>query len=847
MATDGSNSPSFSNSSSDHTEKVKKTRVRQSLVCHHCKRRKIKCDKKRPTCGNCAKLHIECIYDLENQSKHKNGISKPSTLHEKLNELESKFEDLQRTLKVGDLEDWNQASSPSKVPTKVNFYEGLQPCCLTSIFKSDYKPFSDMGMIQRNPRLNPFLKFVTRSFKPLNYAVKKLMLSVGDIITPHSDELESVAKVLFLTPEVRKILKKHTMNPEDLNAETSEAIKRCLLEKGTQTSQNALTEPIDLEFYVSKTTRQELIDLIVSILPNKTNLDQLLTYFMTKMYPLVPYIHKTQILEMVADSLQYSHSGQVIGLKIGDDQDFARKIGRFAIFLVLLRISYTAMMLVNKPYDGEVTNQFISVAQKCLAHLIALSHNTNEDILSCLILIRWSLLYFPTDGDVMTGSITDMLMSLIMNHAFKIGLYRDCIHSELDRSNDPEGRYFFHYRTKLWMGTLILLRSDMYLRGNFPTLSAEYANMTLKQEVRENYEDETEYQVHRILHKQLEVYSKASVLDKLSSQLREGTDVDEIYSKIRHLEYELQYVVPLSNTRYLAPETSIHTVLQSMNNALHFKVNVIIRIYFLAIRASIVCDLEAQIIKRLGRSEHLPLRYREVTMECFEAALHLGGMLQDYMSSASDEQNKLVFRDHRYFMDQLVQIGTFRVSYYLIGVILTILRVKEGLSDFKWQNENKQSLGAEINYKTSVIDSVAISIFQYVQKLVHLGSHTLSDTYFTSFKQLFLEYAMQVIQNEINPNTTSHLKEVLGDTYIPAAIDYSPEDWVKFSNYVHKALGQGPSVPSYPSADELLAATAFPIGQDDLTDELMNPMSLFGDDVNIQNMLDGDYTWADFI
>ncbi|SCU84734.1 LANO_0C02234g1_1 [Lachancea nothofagi CBS 11611] len=833
---------SVSSSSSDRGDKNKKSRTRLSLVCRHCRRRKIKCDKKQPTCGNCAKIHAICIYDYQDQLQRKLSSQQPSTLHHQLDDLENKFEELRESLKARQLEEWSQGSNTRKNLIRVNFFDGLQPSCLESIFKCDYKPFSDMGMITKHIRLNPFLLFVTRSFKPLNYAVKKILQSVGDAIDPNSDELESVAQVLFLTPEVREILKKHTMNPEGLTVETSDAIRRCILQNGTQDNQKALFEPIDLQFYASKTTRAELIDHVVSILPSKGKIDKLVSYFMTVMYPLVPYINKNEFAQTISKTIQYSATGEVIGVNIGDHQDFARKIGCLAVLLVLLRISYTAMILDKKPFDEEITNRFIVIAQKCLAHLITLSHKTNEDILSCLILMRWSLLYFPTEGDVRADSITDMLMTLITNHAFKIGVYRDCIQATSCNKTEKRRRYFLHYRAKLWMGTLIFLRSDMCLRGNFPAVCVDYAHMTPKEDFPENYEDKAEFQIHRILHKQLEIFTKMSVLDKLSLQLHEGIDIDEIYCKIRRLEYELQVSCPLSEVHVLARDSTEQNVIQSMQNTLYFKVNVVSKIYFLAIRASILCNLEAQIIDSMGSSEHLLLRFKEVTTECFEAAVDLTEILQDYMSSAGTNQTSSVLADHRYTLNQLVQIGIFRVSYYFIGVILNILRAKEGLESFQWHNDRKRSLAAEIGYKVSIINSISKSIFQYVQKLVYLGSHTLSDTYFTSFKQfLFLEYAMQVIQNEVNPNTPSRLKEMLGETNIPACIDYSPDDWEKLSDYITKALGQQEHVPFFPPAEDLLA-TAVPAP----LEQTFNPMLLLDDDINIQNMLDGDYTWADF-
>lgn len=837
--------------SSDSLElavRSKKSRLRLSFVCRNCRKRKIKCDKAQPKCGRCAKLGLECNYDLSEQISLKKTPGRPVTIHEQLEELEHKFEDMRHSLNLSGMRAWNEDLDNRSKPIKINFFVGLQPNCFESIFKRDCKPFSDMGMIQKHKRLNPFLKFVTRSFKPLNYAVKKILQSVGDSLDPHSDELESVAEILFLTPQVREVLKQHSMNPEGITQETANAIRRCLLEKGSRGDEKSLFEPVDLEFSSSKISQAELIDQIVAVLPPRDQIEHLLAYFMKVVYPLVPYVNKSCFFRRVTETIKYSENGKVIGLDIGDYQDAIRKIGCMAIFLVVLRISHTALTLVkNLPYNGEHLDRFISVSQKCLAHLITLSHKTNEDILSCLILMRWSLIYSPTEGEVVAGSVTDMLLSLIVNHAIRIGLYRDRIQANGPKKNDKMERYFIHYRAKLWMGCLILLRSDLFLKGNFPVVSPEYAAMAPKEENPENYEDEAEAQIHRILHKQLDIYSKMSILDKLTLQVEESTDIEEIYSKIRRLEYDLQSYCPLSDVENLNNTTLENTIIQSMNNALYFKVNVMVKIYFLAIRASIVAILERQITEALTDTEHLSLRYREVTAECFESAVDLCEILCAYMSVADDDQNSPVMPDHRYILNQIVQIGIFRVSYYFIGVILTLLQVKNGLENFMWQNENKQSLVTEIEYKITLIESTSKAIFQSVQKLIHLGSHTLSDRYFTSFKQfLFLEYAMQVIQNEINPNTPSRLREVLGDIGLPVAMDYSPSDWEKFASYVKKAIGQDEPTPPFTSSDDIPSAPSTH-AKSAPNDPALDSMLLFDDQVNIQNMLDGDYTWTDFI
>ncbi|KAL4960254.1 putative C6 transcription factor [Aspergillus stella-maris] len=43
------------------------TRNRTSYSCHTCRRRKVKCDKVHPICGNCSKNGTECIYDPASQ------------------------------------------------------------------------------------------------------------------------------------------------------------------------------------------------------------------------------------------------------------------------------------------------------------------------------------------------------------------------------------------------------------------------------------------------------------------------------------------------------------------------------------------------------------------------------------------------------------------------------------------------------------------------------------------------------------------------------------------------------------------------------------------------------------
>ncbi|KAF9887382.1 hypothetical protein FE257_010237 [Aspergillus nanangensis] len=56
-----SNTPKPSNGKAHHRQI---TRNRASYSCHTCRRRKVKCDKVHPVCGNCVKTGNECVYDV---------------------------------------------------------------------------------------------------------------------------------------------------------------------------------------------------------------------------------------------------------------------------------------------------------------------------------------------------------------------------------------------------------------------------------------------------------------------------------------------------------------------------------------------------------------------------------------------------------------------------------------------------------------------------------------------------------------------------------------------------------------------------------------------------------------
>ncbi|QQK48436.1 C6 transcription factor, putative [Penicillium digitatum] len=94
------------------------TRNRASYSCHTCRRRKVKCNKIHPRCGNCVKNNTECIYNVPSQkeddgrdgsSHNAHGVKRrremSRTLEEDVDELRSLYGHLRRAQTTGEKPD----------------------------------------------------------------------------------------------------------------------------------------------------------------------------------------------------------------------------------------------------------------------------------------------------------------------------------------------------------------------------------------------------------------------------------------------------------------------------------------------------------------------------------------------------------------------------------------------------------------------------------------------------------------------------------------------------------------------------------------------------------------------
>ncbi|SCU96422.1 LAMI_0F06502g1_1 [Lachancea mirantina] len=829
--------------------KPPRTRMRLSFVCQNCRRRKIKCDKSQPQCGRCAKLHLKCVYDYQDSGV--SGSDKSSgTLSTQLSELEIKLRQIKEALQAEqayDVDERSPSTPDRPIPIRINFYKGLAHAPYDDSFKQDHKPFSDMALIERHARLNPFLKYVTRSFQPMKFAVQKIVHSLGGQMDVGSDDIESMAHILFLTPEIRTKIKHQKMSTKHIPEETSTAIKKCLMDRNAARDARLTYEPMEVDFFFTSYGLEAITESILKNIPKRTQMLKLMEYFKQVVYPIVPYVDCGVLEKTISDAILFAGTGQAVRLNLGSPQNVFHSLGCLAILLVVLRISYTSMMLVEKKFEVEITNDAISVAQRCLAFLVAKCQESNEELLSCLILIRWALVFSPKEGEIVAHSMTDTVLSLVVKHALKIGLYRDCIGVSVDSNLSREARHRLQFRRKLWIGTLVLLRSDFCIRGSFPLLSGDYLHMVAKEDPAECYESEAEARIHKILHLQHDLFLANSRLDVLALSVKEDINLERIYESLAVVDSRLRY----HKAQVMAVSPSLkgtfqERVLRSMENALNLKSNLIFKIFGLAVRASIVYDLERQSRDCCGSSDMLVMKYKEAAMDCFETVVDLGEHLRDYMGSSYSEGEMFILEDHRYILNKLVQIGIFRVSYYLLGMMLTFLNVRSLLERGATLSQEKSSAVADMESKIPLLTKIVKSIFAYLQKLIDLGSQKYADRYFTSFKQfLFLDYAMRMMHNELLPHSRSKLDQILYADDIPLAVDYNLSDWTILTNYIDQALDVQVLKDS-PPADEQPPSEGVDISAFPAESALLGTPLLFDEENAIQSMLNGDYNWSDY-
>lgn len=115
---------------------------RISLVCNSCRAKKVKCDKMKPSCSRCLKYGTQCSY-TPYRNKEKSAT---------VESLQMEVEKLKEQLSICS----SSSTSSFETPFAENLIQWCDlavPLCINGNWKSNYPPFSDLGLFARDHRL----------------------------------------------------------------------------------------------------------------------------------------------------------------------------------------------------------------------------------------------------------------------------------------------------------------------------------------------------------------------------------------------------------------------------------------------------------------------------------------------------------------------------------------------------------------------------------------------------------------------------------------------------------------------------------------------------------------------
>ncbi|ODV65957.1 hypothetical protein HYPBUDRAFT_127097 [Hyphopichia burtonii NRRL Y-1933] len=497
---------------------ISRKRNRPSLVCLACKKRKIRCDKKRP-CSSCVRSNTvkHCIYDSNWLAKTEVGNDSHANPHvddgvtiskSELELLKERLKQIEASIGVPATdapERKNSSNSPIHNPKEINtsMYQdfiGVNPYSNPEETINFFEDYTSIHVKEPLRRIN-FGPFAWSSLMKRDYGLRLLW----DYIIKQKEE-KSFNKgysgaLVFLN------------NSDEISQETANAIvkggnsdglpeavfeKRALQTDGydemvpynnilkaraernvQKLKLNANGLPLGLTFYDGQIDRElQLIDKIQVILPKKKVIWKLIKRYFAWLYQFMPFLDEFSFYKDVANIIgpESYEDEKVDKLTVEKKLDLAT----IGLLLIICRLSYLSLFCNKNSVNEENLNSTaqspkaqelkyllsnpinintIDVAQLCLDQF-QLLRKTNFTVLQLAFYMRLYHTYAPEDGDGADGGDSQVLGAMLIQMAFSLGLNREPDKFP-DVCNDPK---LNHLGRKIWY---FLVTSDVYLSYTF--------------------------------------------------------------------------------------------------------------------------------------------------------------------------------------------------------------------------------------------------------------------------------------------------------------------------------------------------------------------------------------------
>lgn len=728
-------------SSDDEANKPKK-RQRMSVVCLNCKARKIKCDKKRPSCTNCIKCNVGhlCRYEaphwvnrvinaegkakLDNDSASDHSRLLPQyisgradtsngggagtvggndstntsnnneiALQEEIKKLRSRLESIESAI----------VQPPDMIPRVsggarreyeddiIDFYGSYNSLTIKRSCMEDHKPLCSSAIIKKDHYLSlvagyfflcNLLRGAIRSKKEKAARNRRLDASLLMCL-----ELLGEQESPFLKDIISKFVEER-FNSEDP--------KNLLL---PLTSLTNISKPL----YIN-----ELRSDIEKMLPPKPIINLYLDRFFKYVYPFFPsvgqHFYRERMFNLI---LKVDNNDNRIQLNFEDKFDFAF----LATLLIFLRFSYISIGIPTTEADFKlleypISANYVTAAQTALSQF-KIMRKTKLHIVQALFYLRTYLNYAPEDGDGQELNQSQILSGTIIQSAFTMGLNRDA--EKYAHLNKFQG--YVNIWRKMWLVILEMDRVGSVLSGQSPVIQ-NVNSYEIKFPEPMPHDGPIERAIVEELQRQQRINLLLLEISNLVNSIGVPTRVADVLAVLKQMHTYVTLNYPINK---LIPLTRENEDEANYRNSRIVKQNIIIRSISLLIYQSLALHFESK--------EHYDLtKYQYFQSLVIETATELSDILSKYLG---EDYNNYIDQNYHFYLNRLVENAISRVINAFIAILARLYHTKDMLIEAF--NTNDTMIIRSINDLTSVI-------FRVTNGLNTASQRKLGKLYYPAFK-----------------------------------------------------------------------------------------------------------------
>ncbi|KAH3684209.1 hypothetical protein WICPIJ_004852 [Wickerhamomyces pijperi] len=707
-------------------EKPKK-RQRMSIVCVNCKARKIKCDRGRPSCGNCVKVNVGhlCHYEEPHWANRVPAPSSPSSssatasapvstkvdtheslptdttsINDELQRLKEQVATLENQIATGSSPSTYSSASPSLFSRKqsvgsthapddsynetVDFYDYNTLTFKRSCMEEE-KPLSSSSHAKRDPYLllmqgysnlcNTLFKskFGDLKRKPknkksrLDASLTEFLLLLGESKTP---EINTVVEN-FIQARSEKHIFPNVGNSNDLDL---------------------------------------LKTQIESLLPNKSVLKLYFERFKEVLYPFFPFVDLKFFEDRIFNEIVNGGNQQdsKITLIIEDKFD----IIHLATFLIILRLTYISLPdsdqgeLLRTPISPE----FITKALYCISRFNTM-RKTKLPLIQVLLYLKIYFNYSPEDGDGSKLGQSYILFGDIVSSSFVAGINRDPSNSsQLSYDGD-----FSNLIRRVWHGILEIDRIYSPISGNLCLIQEDSYKVLLPQLVA-GEDSEIEIEIANEYKKSRRLLKLFCDLSKLINNVAKPPNVLEILKITAAMKSYLNINYNLRSMKPLKGEPKDKQKTHNFQNSKTLLYNLQANSLILSVYQNLSLIYET--------NDHFDVnKWKNFQFKALELAMELYNIIYKLLKHGYQD---FVDRDHYFYLNRYIENTVQRVLNTLFSMLIRL-----------YHSEDLIARGVAPPEKSSVIEELTSLTFKIAAGLNTLMQSTLGSKYYQAFKSSF--------------------------------------------------------------------------------------------------------------